>query len=470
MNNHIVTAEQLIAYSNDIYSLIEIAEECGLKAGFFCYRDKEGHAFDPGATKNDAGMYFYVCYDEQAFSDFQMALDPPPFALHPEVPCDIDDLIEHISPNQDIMHSYYSLVPLNHIDGSNDFFIIQACIRAIHDMRTVKMSYGEQGFRPPEYCARETIDALYGFLEERFNPSLPQHMRKIQDNAMKEFVQQSYRRYKKNKPLKHKLFRPHRVDKDYFFKNQIAVVNASIDGDFLAYLKAHWDECPEFVCYLETLPYINRKDNTHSLDSMLEKFPELKGFADDLIGFKRYRISYPIFQDEVFNKWHLEFLVKYFDLKCVVPISELNQDYDFQTIKISIFDRSNWESLCVANGVKCALNFGEYEPLEDTSTITFIYSTKDEGMVTAIKNRLLREHIECNSTKSLEPLAIPQIEKMNEKRQQEKEKLIEAQRKEMERQRKIDERRIKKGKEPLYEKPVKVERGKNWGSAYDGFE
>lgn len=378
----VLTEQQLEIACPMAFKLPEIAKENGLDGTIFQYKE---HQLGLGNTCNRDGLYFVIFTSEDAKFDFQKMMVTNEWKK-------INDLIDNIDETGDCLNTRICMRPLNKLTQENTFASYQKCLRAIHDLAAVKAAYGEFGYRPPEYVAVETVNAINSFIDKRFNPNLTSEMRRSMDEGMKKFIDASVERYKKNKPVRFRTIKPHMVRQDYFLQNGVTCVNCGYSEDFLKYLKTRWDEEPDFVMYQEKVPYESYKDHSKAPQWIEEKHPELSNLWSDLKGYKMYRVSYPIAYKEKMHGWMFDYLAKgQENWEFVVPLEELDRTCPLRMIEIDDSDMHNWISLCEYNHVKCAINHGEMGEVKDSRTFSFIYSEKDYEMISAIKRRLSRE-------------------------------------------------------------------------------
>lgn len=404
----VLTEKQLEIACPMAGQLPEIAKENGLDGFFIQY--EEG-ILGAGNTGNKDGIYFVIFRDEDCKFEFQRMM------IDPSKKDEIKELIANIDEEGDTLNTKYCLRPMNELTRENTFMNYNRCVRAIHDLSAVKYAYGECGFRPPEYVAIETIYAINNFLDKRFAPNIPEDLKRVQEEGMKKFIRNSVKRYEKNKPVRFRTLRPHMVRQDYFIKNGISCVNCGYSEKFLKYLKTRWDECPDFVMYQEKTPYEVYSDKSKLSKSVLDKFPELATFWSDLKGYRMYRVSYPAAFEEQMHSWMFDYMAKEREnWEFVVPLEQLDKNYELRMIEIDDGDIHNWISLCEYNKVNCAINHGEMGEVKDTRTFSFIYSAKDQAMVSAIQNRLSRELSEFRPTpEELQRFGEEGIRKLNEK-------------------------------------------------------
>lgn len=361
-------------------NLPDIAKELGL-VGFFVTH-KTNSLGNENVTKDD-GMYFVICRDEQIEKEFYNIMHFDKDKLK--------DILDSIDVERRTVNTKYAMIPFNYITDENDFMIYQRTLRTIHDLSAAKAAYGEQGFRPPEYIVRETLDAIHTFINKRYDPNIPQNMRDIQAEGMRKFIKNSVKRYEKDEPVRHKTLRPHEVRRDYFFKNHIKCVNDGISANFLRYLKTRWDECPDFVMYRERKPFINHKNHSKTPEKIAEMYPGMEDYWADLGRERIYRIAYPAYYEQQFDAWKFDYIAKKNNWQFITPLAQIDKDCKMKLIEVDAADVDNWASLCAANGIKCAINHGELGKVHGTTTYGFIYSDKDANMIKAIQARLIRE-------------------------------------------------------------------------------
>ena len=370
---------QLYAAIPQLGALPKIAKEKGLSAFTFYYHDDN---LGPQTLGSRDGYYFVVCQDEKTANDMRSKL-----YLHKD---QLSALLDDISVDRDVLNTQCTIFPID-IAEDKRFVTFQRCMRNVVDMETVKAAYGQYGYRPPEWVARSTMDAIHTFIAKRYAQDVPDNLKQIQEEAFHKFIDRSVKNYKKNNPLRHKILRPHEVHRDYFIKNHITAINTTVTGDLWAYIRSRWDECPEFVTYKETTPYEAYKDRRDMGKKMNDMYPSLDHYWDDLIGYKKYRMSYPIGFDQQVKAWTADYYAERMKWKFITPFDSLDKERPLHRIVVDGQDLDNWASLCTANNVMCAINHGEMGEVGNLNNFVFIYQDKDSDMVKAIQNRLVNE-------------------------------------------------------------------------------
>lgn len=404
----VLTEKQLEVACPMAGQLPEIAKENGLDGFFIQYEEGK---LGVGNTCNRDGIYFVIFRDEDCKFEFQRMM------IDPTKRDELNELIDNIDEEGDTLNTKYCIRPMNTLTRENSFMTYTRCVRAIHDLAAVKSAYGECGYRPPEHVAIETVYAINNFIDKRFAPNIPPDLKKAQEEGMKKFIKASVKRYEKNKPVRFRTLKPHMVRQDYFIKNGVSCVNCGYSEKFLKYLKTRWDECPDFVMYKEKVPYEVYADHSKAPKWVLDKFPELSQFWGDLKGYRMYRVSYPAAFEEQMHSWMFDYMAKEREnWEFVVPLEKLDKSYELRLIEIDDADIHNWISLCEHNKVNCAINHGEMGEVKDSRTFSFIYSAKDQAMVSAIQNRLARELSEFRPIpEELERFGEEGIRKLDEK-------------------------------------------------------
>ncbi len=384
MNDNLINMRSDLQLMNTLpgaNGMLEMAKEKGLDAFFFYI--KSGEAGVDNDSRQD-GYYFVVCRDEKCAREMR------DFLYLKRDEC--YKLLQGIDVERDVINTRYAILPLKYLDETNKFQAATRCIRNIYDMEAAKAAYTQYGYEPPTWIARSTLQAIYTFIEKRYNQDAPQFLRESEEEAFHKFIDRSVKNYAKDKPIRHRVLRPHEVHRDYFFINHIPVINTTVTDGMWRYFKSRWDECPDFYCYRESQPFESYKDKRKLPAKLLDVFPMLEDYWANLIGYRKYRMAYPSKYENLVNSWAVDYFAEKCKWKFVVPFEKLDKTTGpLHRIEIDGFDLSNWASLCTANNVNCALNHGEMGSVGGLGSVVFIYQDKDDEMVRAIQNRLIRD-------------------------------------------------------------------------------
>lgn len=302
------------------------------------------------------------------------------------------DLIEYdnqMSGNR--LCPMYQLYRMAEVTPESLFEMHNTMCRMIEDEDVIIHSFSEFGYSLPRELDRAGVSNLHHFINRMNNPLYDDGVRESYHEALKHCVSELHERYQRNgfyelpgvdvRPAKDK----HTVDKDYFFRNSIACVNESVSMTFFKYLQEQTKDT-DFCYYFEKKPWRVDKDISKGVKGLPNLWKQMTGET-------YHNISFPQYQAPIYFSVELRYNCRMFENQ--VDLYSLAPDVQKDCVVrlVDYRDMGNIDSLCGANNVKYAINYGQISPVqaEDTRTIQVIINEKDSGMFQAITERLMTE-------------------------------------------------------------------------------
>lgn len=326
-------------------------------------------------------LYFLVCPDVETMNSI---LDHSP-----EIGKVIQENRDH---GGDMFNCYFGTYHLGDVKRGEVFSIHQDLCDMIQRQSLVKTVFHMHGYHMPKYVNVQSISNYDSFYHKMHDRTLPDRLREIYRDTLKKqvvFDNQYYAQLEdrpidtKKVPLSFFQKNKQEVDKDYFRKHHITQVNEIVKPEFVAFMKKHLHEHPDFYYYLEKKPFMKLEDISHIAkddDNYWENDKEEQYF----------NISFPLSHEDDYYTMVLQYNMQPYH--SMVPLKEL---YSKELLYCPINKNDIWNinSLCGSNGVKFAVDFGEINPVNANSIyqIPVYFRSEDREMVSAILTRLSKE-------------------------------------------------------------------------------
>lgn len=258
----------------------------------------------------------------------------------------------------------------------------------IQHASVARACYWQNNTPMPEYLSEQALCNLRIFQEKSLSAVLPMELRNSYKETIKREVTWQAKYY--GAQPKRDLIKPfnhddHQVPADFFIKHSMDATNDVVNNYFMDWLKAGpINEHPDFVYYIEKKPYEVLKDDSH-------KVPESSNFWTDQKELKKWRISFPKYQDKYMYNWKIRFCIRDYNKNYVPNTICLKSDSDrYISERINMEDMKNINSLCEANHIYYTVKLDDCSQ-EDLDHPRVTWRVEDKEMVTAILQRLMQE-------------------------------------------------------------------------------
>ena len=356
-----------------LYSIKGLAPQNHVAAEFIPYEKDE----DPLS-----GLYFIVCPDKRHFEEIECG--------------DIRFLLEDkLRMSSNHMNPHYNIVPIPEVERSEIFRLHNDMVRAIQDVSLIKHCFHEYGYHIPKYVCKETLYSFSHFNNRRNNPAFSQTEREVYDRSMAHIVAEAYQMYTRDSLTPDAKIVPrdvkHEVEKDFFLKRSIPATYDIVTEDFYRFLEKHLHEYPDFIFFKETHPYLVIRNLDPSCKRKGSK-EESRNLWKNQTGEKRYHIGFPTCQEHMFYGMMLQYNCRNYDGQ--QPVKTFMRRYPHVCERIiDARDMWNINSLCKANNVPYAVNYGERKPVGagDVKYVTILIRQQDVDTFGDITARLSSE-------------------------------------------------------------------------------
>lgn len=331
-------------------------------------------------------LYFVVCPDKETLKSLR------------EHMTQFDKILkEDYRQGVDMFNCYFGIYHIGDLQPNDSFFVHQDLCDMIHRESLVKTVYQMHGYHMPKYVSMQSISNYDDFYSKAHDRTLPDRLRETYKDTLLHQVAIDHQRYaqRENEPLYTRkvplsFFQSNsrEVDKDYFRKYHITQVNEVVRPGFITFMKQilkDKDAYPDFIYYLEKKPFMSLEDISNIAKGDDNYWENMK--QEDY-----FSISFPLHQASDYYSMVLRYNMK--EYQCI-PVKDLARQSreDLRLIPVNKNDIWNINSLCVANHVPYAVDFGELNPVTAGSVyqIPVYFRFEDKEMISSILTRLSKE-------------------------------------------------------------------------------
>lgn len=350
-----------------ITNVIDIGVKNDVACGFIEYKDE---------------LYFVCCPDREMLQSLRKNMQ------------EFDGIkAKNDMMGEDMFNCYFGIYHIGEITNGDVFSVHQDLCNIVQRMGLIKTCYHSQGYHMPKYVNMESIVNYATFYEKAHSRVLPLNLQDEYAETLRKAVAYDHQYYAKREGESVETKRglsyylgfknAHEVDKDYFLKNHMSQINEVIDDGFKDYMLSHIEDHPEFIYYMEKKPFSTLKDISDIADGD-------QNYWENMKEVNYWNIAFPYSQASMYYEWVLRYNTRECDH--MIPLSEM-RTREYVPCLVNRNDLWNINSLCGANNVPFAVNFGELRPVRpgDVNKIPVYFRAEDREMASAIVSRLSGE-------------------------------------------------------------------------------